>query len=362
MDSKRADVSNALKLLGILVLLGFFGSALWSRSAAAQGATESTASGQSDVVATIGSAQISQSALDSFVAPQLMELRQQRQQVLEQGLDRYLDREVIDREAKAQGVTPSELVKREVTAKVKQPTDAEVDAFYEGNKDRISAPKAQVADRIKQYLMQQREQKAFTDYADSLKSKYGVKVMLKPLRVDIDTRDEPARGPADAPVTLVEFGDFQCPYCASLEPTLKEVVKHYAGKVRLVFRQFPLQNIHPHAQVAAEASLCAREQGKFWQLHDAMYDNQDALTAGDLKATAAKLGMNSKQFNQCLDGHKYQSKIQADTKAGERAGVNGTPALFVNGRPVPGGAVAYDVLAKVIDDELSRKQASTGAG
>jgi protein-disulfide isomerase len=362
MDLKRSNVHNSMMPLGLAAVLGFAGAALPGGSAVAQGATESAASGDTSVVATIGSQRISQSALDSFVAPQLMELRQQRQQVLEQGLDRYLDREVVDREAKARGMTPSDLVKKEVTSKVKEPTDAEVDAFYEGNKDRISAPKAQVVGQIKQYLMQQKEQQAFTAYANSLKTKYGVKVLLKPLRVDIDTQNEPARGPADAAVTLVEFGDFQCPYCARLEPTLKEVVKHYAGKVRLVFRQFPLQNIHPHAQVAAEASLCAREQGKFWQLHDAMYANQDALTAKDLKATAAKLGMNAKQFDACLDGHKYNSKIQADMKAGEQAGVNGTPALFVNGRPVPGGAVAYDVLAKVIDDELSRRQASAGAG
>ncbi len=317
--------------------------------------------GQDESVAKIGSTPVTRGELEAFVAPQLMTLRQQQQEVLEKGLDRYLSDEVVKREAKAKGVSVDKLLQQEVASKVQAPTDKDVDAFYEQNKDRISAPKDQIADRIKEYLTQQRQAQVFTEYTDALKKKYGVAVLLKPLRVAVDSPKEPSRGAADAPVTVVEFGDFQCPYCAGLEPTLEKVLKDYTGKVRLEFRQFPLESIHPHAFKAAEASMCAREQNKFWELHDTMYGNQDKLTVDDLKAAAGKLGMDAKQFDKCLDSGKYDAAIRADQDAGEKAGVSGTPALFVNGRPVPGGAVGYDVLAKIIDDELARNEAGPKA-
>lgn len=316
--------------------------------------TPGGASGPSGAVATIGADRITESQLEAFVAPQLMSLRRQRQDVLEQGLDRLLAQRLLSKEAEAKGVSMSELLQQEVTAKVAAPTDEEVDEFYESQKDRIGAPKAQVAERIRQYLTQQKQQASFTAYTDGLKEKYGARVLLPPLRIDVDSADAPAKGPADAPVTLVEFGDFECPYCAGLEKTLSEILAHYGDDVRLVFRQFPLENIHPAAFTSAEASLCAREQDKFWELHDAMYSDQEALSAADLKGTAMRLGMDSERFDRCLDTGKYEAAIRADMRAGEEAGITGTPALFVNGRLVPGGAAAYEVIADLIDEELAR--------
>jgi protein-disulfide isomerase len=351
-DSFRARIlPQALILLAAAAAAAL----LPASRAAAQNATTVKGSSEAEVVATVGSQKITEGELEAYVAPQLMSLRQQRQDVLEKGLDNYLAEQVLQREAKAQGVSLNDLIEKQVTSKIKEPTDKEVDAFYESNKERISAPKEQIASRIKEYLEQQKQQQAFADYAEALKMKYGVKVLLKPLRIDVDTADEPYEGPKNAPVTLVEFGDFQCPYCAGLESTLAEVRKHYGDKIKLVFRQYPLESIHPQAFKAAEASMCAREQGKFWELHDAMYGDQKKLSVPDLKASAKQLGMNAKQFNQCLDSGKYEQAIRADMRAGEKAGVSGTPALFVNGRPVPGGAVPYETLANIIDDELARE-------
>src|SRR5690606_3752535 len=149
-------------------------------------------------------------------------------------------------------------------------------------------------------------------------------VLLEPLRIDVDAPDAPSMGPADAPITVVEFGDFQCPYCAGLEPTLDKIMKNYDGKIRLVFRQFPLESIHPQAWKSAEASLCAREQGKFWELHNAMYDDQDALSVEDLKSAAKRLGLDGKKFDACLDAGKYEQTIREDVRAGEEAGITGT--------------------------------------
>jgi protein-disulfide isomerase len=321
--------------------------------AAQESAATAAGSEQSESVATISGQTVTRAELESFVASELMTLRQQRQDVLEKGLDRYLRNEVMTREAKARGVSVTDLLDQEVLPKAKTPTDAEVDEFYERNKNQIEGTKEQLAPRIKEYLAQQRRQHALDDYTSVLKDKYGVRVLLEPLRVPVDSGDAPARGVAGAPVTLVEFGDFQCPYCRALEPTLAKVMKSYSSKVRLVFRQFPLSG-HPQAAKAAEASLCASEQDKFWELHDRMYSHQDALKVDELKAAAGQLGLDGERFGQCLDSGKYAEVIKIDLRAGEHAGVTGTPALFVNGRPVPGGAVEYDALAKIIDDELKR--------
>jgi protein-disulfide isomerase len=173
--------------------------------------------------------------------------------------------------------------------------------------------------------------------------------------VPIEPGDGPSQGPADAPVTIVEFSDFQCPFCSRLYPTVEQVKSTYGDKVHLVFRQFPL-NFHQFAQKAAEASLCADEQGKFWEMHNAMFSKQDELAVDKLKEKAAGMGLKADQFNACLDGGKYAPKVAEDVKAGSEAGVSGTPALFINGRFIS-GAVPYADIAKVIDDELQRKGA-----
>src|SRR5439155_26577544 len=145
------------------------------------------------------------------------------------------------------------------------------------------------------------------------------------LRAQIATAGFPSRGPADAKVTIVEFSDFECPYCGGLFPTLKQVEKNYAQQVRIVYRQFPLANIHPHAAKAAEASLCAFEQQKFWEFHDSMFSNQQELSIADLKQRAVDLKLDGAKFNQCLDSGKNAAANQKDIQEGARAGVSGTP-------------------------------------
>jgi protein-disulfide isomerase len=202
------------------------------------------------------------------------------------------------------------------------------------------------------YLEQQRQGETRTKFYDDLRAKYKVEYLLDPVRVEVAATG-PSVGPDSAPVTIVEFSDFQCPFCARLVPTIEQVKQKYGDKVRVVFRQFPL-NFHQFAQKAAEASLCANEQGKFWQLHDAMFQNQQALGIDQLKAKAAELGMNADQFNQCLEQSKYADQIKADVDAGTKAGVSGTPAMFINGRFLS-GAQPLNEVTKVIDDELQRK-------
>jgi protein-disulfide isomerase len=175
----------------------------------------------------------------------------------------------------------------------------------------------------------------------------------------VEVGKAPVRGNPKAPVTVVEFSDFQCPYCVRARPTVNRVRETYGVKVRWVFRHFPL-DFHAQAQKAGEAAACAGEQGKFWEMHDLLWANTAKLQVADLKGHAATLGLDAPRFGQCLDSGRYSGLVAADLQAGQGYGVSGTPAFFVNGRPLV-GAQPFDAFAQVIDDELQRPAAAASA-
>jgi predicted DsbA family dithiol-disulfide isomerase len=283
-------------------------------------------------------------------------LAQDKQQVLNKALEDLVAEKLIDAEAAKEKKTKDELLQAEVESNVDIPSNEEVEAFYEANKERIPIPKEQALPQVKQFMIE-RSRTRFRDMLlTRLKKEFAFKSYLEPLRSQLTTAGFPSRGPADAPVTIVEFSDFECPYCGGLFPTLKQVEKNYPQQVRIVYRQFPLTNIHPHAQKAAEASLCANDQQKFWEFHDSMFSNQSELSVADLKQRAVDLKLNAQTFNQCLDSGKHAAAIQADIQEGARNGVTGTPALFINGRLLSGNQ-PYAEIRNVIEDELQRKSA-----
>jgi protein-disulfide isomerase len=309
------------------------------------------------VLAVVNGKTITEADVRTSAADQLKALERDHQQkvhgLLEGSLEQMIQDRLVEAEAAARGTTREALLAEIKPAAV---TDADVDAFYEQNKAQIQRPKEQIATQIKAYLEQQGQQKARQEFFTGLESKYKVEKKLEPIRIEVAAVG-PSRGPANAPVTIVEFSDFQCPFCSRLIPTMKQVEEKYGDKVRVVFRQYPLP-FHQNAQKAAEASLCAADQGKFWELHDAMFANQQALAVEQLKAKATELGLNADQFNSCLDSGKHAEVIQADMKEGAAAGVNGTPAMFINGRFIS-GAVPLEQITAVIDDELRRKGVAT---
>ena len=316
-------------------------------------ADQAKAKPEDTVLAVVNGKPITEADVRASSAAQFKQLERdyemQKYQLLQGQLQQAVQDRLLDAEAAAKGVTKEQLLADIKPAAV---TDAAIDAFYEENKARIPQPKDQIAGQIRQYLEQKGQFEARESFFKGLESKYKVEMKLEPMRTEVAAVG-PAKGPEGAPVTIVEFSDFECPFCARLIPTLDQVKAKYGDKVRLVFRQFPL-GMHANAQKAAEASLCANDQGKFWEMHDSMFKNQQQLAVDALKAKATELGLNAEAFNTCLDSGKYASKVSEDMEAGTAAGVSGTPALFINGRFI-NGAVPLEQITEVIDDELQRK-------
>ncbi len=306
-----------------------------------------------EAVAQIDGKPVTMADLEQKASRELKQLEAQRRQILEGALNALIEDKLVEAEAAKRGLTAQDLVKAEVDAKVAPVSDTDVDTWYEQNKARVNVPKEQVVDRIKAFLGQQRSQEARTAFLTGLRKSHDVKILLEPPREKIEIAGAPTKGPANAPVTIVEFSDFECPFCSRVVPTIKKIEETYGDKVRIAFRQFPLA-MHPNAKKAAEAALCANDQGTFWEMHDALFANQKELQVGQLKTRAGQLGLDQGKFDQCLDTAKFATKVDEDLAAGTAVGVTGTPAMFVNGRLVS-GAVPFEELAKVIDDELSRK-------
>lgn len=309
-----------------------------------------------DPVAEVDGQPIAWADLADLVAADLQRVETERQQILEKGLTALVQERLLEAEAARRGVSVEELAKTEIAEKTAAVTDADVDTWYAENQARVRQPKEQVAGQIRSYLSRQREQTARESLLRSLRERFDVVSHLDPHRVEIESGESPTKGPENAPVTVVEFSDFQCPYCARINPALAEVRERFGDKVRVEFRQFPLRQIHPQAQKAAEAALCAGDQDKFWQMHDALFESQQQLAQLDYKAKAAELGLDTARFSSCLDSEAKAEAVQADLEAGRKAGVSGTPALYVNGRPIQlqNGRPFADQIADVIDDELRR--------
>jgi predicted DsbA family dithiol-disulfide isomerase len=303
-------------------------------------------------VAIVAGKPITAGALEVAIGGPLLELRAREYQLRSQTLDDLIARALLEREAEARGVSVDALEKAEIEGKTAV-SEADAKAFYDANKTRFgSTPEADALKQIRTGLTQQRENARRAAFARELRSRYAVKVLLEPYRVPIEVGDAPARGKETAPVTIVEFSDFQCPFCARARPAVNRVREVYGDKVRFAFRHFPL-NFHPQAEKAGEAVACAREQGRFWEMHDRLWANPGKLQPAELKEHAAAIGLDAAAFGQCLDSGRYAGLVRKDVELGARYGVSGTPAFFVNGRPLV-GAQPFESFAQVIDDELQR--------
>lgn len=310
------------------------------------------------VLATIGDEKITMDDVRARRGDELAQLdvqyRRKHHAVIQNTLQDIIRERILTIEAKRQGKSVEELIEA-AGGRSLNPTEADIAAWYAENQARLAGRTLdQVKPQIAEYLRAQRREIAIATLEARLNREGKVVVNLQPFRIQFDNAGAPAVGPPDAPVTLVEFADFQCPYCSRFSADLKRLQQQYGDKLLIVYRHFPITSIHQNAFKAAEASLCAEDQGKFWEMHDLMYQEQGRLAAIDLKEKARRLGLDSAAFDSCLDSGKHAERVQGDYQEGTRAGVTGTPALFINGEPLPVGAVGREAIAAAIEEELAR--------
>lgn len=306
------------------------------------------------VVAEVDGAPILASELDRQAAGRLARVRQEEYDIRRQALDELIAERLVAAEAARRKATPEELLRQEVDAKAGTMPDAQVELLYEQNKDRFAGtPRADAIARIREIVGERAKAERRAAYEAELRKAARVAVRLEAPRVSVELpAGAPATGPENAPVTIVEFTDYQCPYCHRAQVTIDEVMRRYAGKVRLVHMEFPLDG-HPGAVPAARAARCAGEQGKFWEFHRSLMTSPGALDEADLKGRAAALGLGAGPFAACLSSDRHDAAIQASAEQGASLGVTGTPAYFVNGRLIS-GARPFESFAEIIDQELRR--------
>lgn len=307
--------------------------------------------------ATVGGKAITMVDVENHVKPKLIEIDAERYSALREGLDELIAEELFTREAKARGVTEEALVKAEIIDKVPEPSDADVQKLYDSAKEQLGGqPLDAVKPQIVNYLKEQKAVERQGVFIEELKKKYKTVVMLKPPVVKVETAGRVSRGGGpNAPVTIIEFSDYECPFCKRAEPTVDQVMEVYGDKVRLVFRDFPLP-MHEHARLASEAANCANAQGKFWEYHKKLFASDD-LKKENLQKMAAETGLDKAKFDQCLEQEEFKAAIDKDIADGAAVGVNGTPAFFINGRSIS-GAQPFEKFKEIIDEEIARANES----
>ncbi|WNG56368.1 thioredoxin domain-containing protein [Archangium gephyra] len=324
--------------------------------------TPTAASGEPSpdtVVATYGDGQkITFGDLNDRIKDQLSNLDKQKQQLRKQGLDGLVVERLVQAEAKKRNMTEEQLIKAEVDDKIPQPPEAELKKMYDEAKERLppGTTYEQVKPQIVDFLSGSKKQERAREFFAELKKNANVQVTLPepPRERKTVAATGAAKGPENAPITIVEFSDFQCPYCSRANESVEQVLKAYPNQVRLVFRHFPL-DFHQQAPKASEAALCAQDQGKFWEMHDKLFANQKALEVPALKGYAKELSLDTGKFDKCLDSGEKGAIVQADLAEGKKVGVNGTPAFFINGILLS-GAQPFDEFKSVIDAELQAKK------
>jgi protein-disulfide isomerase len=313
--------------------------------------------GASQVVGKIGADEITTGEIDEWIKDQLfaqatrgknpMKVYEVRNRALEQ----MANERAADEAAAKSGKDREALMKEEVEKRASV-TDEEVQKYYDEHKDRFrNLPFEKVAPAVKRQLLAQRQVAAMQEYTKGLRDQIGFENRLEPPRFAIPAGG-PSRGPEAADVTIVEFSDYECPFCKAAEPVVKQVLERYPTQVRVVFKHYPLET-HPKARPAAEAALCAEEQGKFWEFHQKLFEKSPQIAAEQLGPIAAEVGLDQAKFDECMKARRFQARVEADLEAGKKASVAGTPAFFVNGVPVSGGR-SVDEFAKAINAELTR--------
>ena len=285
------------------------------------------------IVATIAGQPIKADSIIERLKPILFRLRLEAYELAKRQTDQLVNDNLLLEEARRRQVGPEEIIRAEVSDKVRPPTEAELSKFYNENKARISGDLNSVRNQLASYLEEQSRQRLEQELSARLRQNAEIRWHLsepvQPVQ-NVSVDDDPARGPANAPITIVEFTDFECPSCAAMHPILEEVLHSYGDKVRFVVRDFPLGQ-HEFARKAAEAANAANAQGKYFEYITLLFKNQKALDVPSLKKYASQVGLDRARFDAALDRGVYAPEIKKDIEHGEMYGVGSTPTIFING-------------------------------
>jgi protein-disulfide isomerase len=273
-------------------------------------------------------------------------------------LDAIIGDQVVAAAAKARGVSIEQFLRDELARRISPVAEGDVERFFEANKAQAGG---QSLEQVRQAIVELLERQHREDARQAMFRDLRGHVTLTGLALEPPRRavtvssSDPVRGAANAPVTIVEFSDYQCPFCARVVPTLARVMETYGDRVRIVWKDFPLEEIHPRASALAAAARCAGDQGRYWAFHDFVFANQDAAATLSFPELADRAGVERAAFTRCVDAKRYDHAVADGQFAGHALGVEATPTLFINGRTVS-GAQPYDVIARIVDDELDRRR------
>ena len=319
----------------------------------------SPALNNNSVVATIAGQSLKADALLERLKPIIYRIKLEAYEVAKKRADQLVDDMLLLDEAKRRQIGPEEIIRTQVSDKVRNPTEEEIAKFYAENKARIAGDLNSVRNQIATFLQNESRQRLEKDLSAQLRKSASIQWLITeptPPVQNISVDDDPSRGDVNAPVTVVEFTDFQCPACAAMHPVLEEVIKSYGNKVRFVVRDFPLTQ-HENARKAAEAANAAHAQGKFFEYMAVLFKNQKALDVPSLKKYATELGLDRTRFDAALDRGVYAAEVQKDIEDGEMYGIGSTPTIFING--VQLRALSVEGLREAIDRAAAKPVKAT---
>ncbi len=309
-----------------------------------------------EVVASMGGQQILEADLVKGIESDLYEAELKVYEIKYAKLQAMLLERFMNQDPDKKGLTNDEFLDKHIAKTVKV-TDAQVEAFIKERqipKDQINP---EIKARIVEYLTVESKKVAVDNWIAAKTKKTPVEIYIqKPTlpTFEVNVGDAPFKGASDAKVTIVEFSDFQCPFCSKGAQVLSALEKKYGNKIKIAFKHYPLP-FHAQARIAAEASMCANEQDSklFWKMHDAMFADQSKLDKDNLIATAKKAGVKEAEFKACLESGKYKAKVDADVAQGGTLGIKSTPTFFINGKLIS-GAQPLEVFTEVIDGDLNK--------
>lgn len=281
-------------------------------------------------------------------------LAKQEYEIKLRAVQTAIGRKVVEMAAKEKGLPVDQYIILEVDAKIPEPSDSELQGFYLAKRDQYREPFERVRDQVRQAFRDAKVQLARQALADRLLGSAAIRILLRAPRTSVEFSTAPRRGSPQAPVTIVEFSDYQCPFCKRAQPTLQLLAAKYGDRVAFAYKDYPLDDLHSEARVAAESTHCAAEQGKFWEYHDALFAISPALGRDKLIETARQLGLNEGAFTTCVVSRKYTARVEQDSAQGRQLGIDGTPAFFINGVSLT-GAVPLADFERIIDAELAKK-------